>query len=194
MKFNNKTGVLTCESGLLLKEINNIFVPKGWMLPVTPGTQLGTVGGAIANDIHGKNHHRYGSFGNHIKNIKLIRTEEGIINCNIDNNKDLFFATIGGLGLTGLILTAEIQLRKVPGPFVEIENIAYENLDEFFKISSESEKDWEHVVSWLDCTSSKLGKESNERNFINNSKAKYSKKLKLHFLFNLLFHLLIRLH
>ena len=184
LKFNNKTGVLTCESGLLLKEINNIFVPKGWMLPVTPGTQLGTVGGAIANDIHGKNHHRYGSFGNHIKNVRLLRTKEGIINCNIDNNKDLFFATIGGLGLTGLILTAEIQLRKVPGPFVKIENIAYENLDEFFKISSESEEDWEHVVSWLDCTSSKLGRGILTRgNFINNNKAKYSKKIEITFPF-----------
>lgn len=156
--FDEETGVLSCEAGVLIKDINELFTTRGWMLPVTAGTQFVTVGGSIANDIHGKNHHFFGSFGNHVQSLKLLRSEAEVLECDAKENSSIFYATIGGMGLTGIIVSAKIQLRKIPGSFIKCENIPYENLEEFFRISSESERNWEHTVSWIDCTSSKLGR------------------------------------
>ena len=112
MEFDPATGVIRCEAGGLLSEIMRLVVPKGWFLPVLPGTGFVTVGGAIANDIHGKNHHRAGTFGCHVLCLELLRSDKGAIVCSPDLNGDLFRATIGGLGLTGLILWAEIALKR----------------------------------------------------------------------------------
>jgi FAD/FMN-containing dehydrogenase len=120
-------------------------------LPVTPGTQLVTVGCAIANDVHGKNHHELGSFGDHVKWIRLIRTDGSIIECGPDLLPDWFASTVGGFGLTGVITDVEIQLRRVPGPWLNTESMPYANLDEFFQLADASEADWEHTVSWIDC-------------------------------------------
>ncbi|MFT4060077.1 MAG: FAD-binding oxidoreductase [Legionella sp.] len=155
ISFNTQTGRLVCEAGVLLREIQQIAIPRGWMLPVTPGTQLVTVGGAIANDIHGKNYHLYGSFGNHIHHISLLRTNGEHIECGPEQNEDWFCATVGGLGLTGVIITAEIQLRPINGPWLVTETIPYMHINEFLDLADTSEQDWEHTVSWVDCISRK---------------------------------------
>jgi FAD/FMN-containing dehydrogenase len=136
-----------------LRDIQRLAIPRGWILPVSPGTQLITVGGAIANDVHGKNHHVLGSFGDHVRAIKLLRTNGEIIECGPDLRDDWFSATVGGIGLTGLIVQAEIQLRRVPGPWLNTETIPYNNLEEFFELADSSESAWNYTVSWIDCTS-----------------------------------------
>lgn len=151
ISFELNTGILHCEAGTTLQDIHRTLIPQGWMLPVTPGTQMITVGGAIANDVHGKNHHAFGSFGDHVLYIKLLRTDGEIIECSKTERADWFYATLGGIGLTGIILEAKIQLRSVQGPWILSETIPYHNLDEFFALSDSSETDWEHTVSWIDC-------------------------------------------
>jgi FAD/FMN-containing dehydrogenase len=156
--FNRETGRLTAEAGVLLRDIQALVVSAGWMLPVTPGTQLITIGGAIANDVHGKNHHMHGSFSDHLVRVKLIRTDGETIECGPERNKPWFVATVGGIGLTGLIIEAEIQLKRVHGPWLKAETIPYANIGEFFKHSDESEADWEHTVSWIDCLAGNGGR------------------------------------
>ena len=149
--FDREMGRLSCESGVLLRDIQTLAMPSGWMLPVSPGTQLITIGGAIANDVHGKNHHQFGSFGDHIIQIKVLRTDGEVIVCGPDSNQLWFEATLGGIGLTGVIIEATVQLRRIPGPWFEIETIPYRNLSQFFELADESEAGWEHTVSWVDC-------------------------------------------
>lgn len=153
IEFNAETGRLRCEAGVLLRDIQHLMIPRGWTLAVTPGTQIVTVGGAIANDVHGKNHHIYGTFGDQIKWLKLVRTTGEIIECSPDFNAEWLKATVGGVGLTGIIIEAEIQLRPIAGPWLDAETVPYQNLDEFFMLSDESENGWEHTVSWIDCIS-----------------------------------------
>ena len=151
--FDEDNGRLVCEAGVLLRDIQQLAVPRGWMLPVTPGTQLVTVGGAIANDVHGKNHHVLGSFGDHVQRLTLLRTNGETIECGPRQRSDWFAATVGGVGLTGIITQAELQLRRTPGPWLDTETLAYANLDEFFQLADASEAHWEHTVSWIDCIS-----------------------------------------
>jgi FAD/FMN-containing dehydrogenase len=153
ISFDENSGRLSCEAGVLLRDIQQLTIPRGWILPVTPGTQLVTVGGAIANDVHGKNHHVVGSFGDHVKWLKLIRTDGTVIECGPDLLPNWFAATIGGLGLTGVITEVDIQLRRVSGPWLDTETLPFANLDEFFLLADTSEVDWEHTVSWIDCVS-----------------------------------------
>jgi FAD/FMN-containing dehydrogenase len=156
--FDDNTGRLTCEAGVLLRDIQRLMVPRGWILPVTPGTQMVTIGGAIANDVHGKNHHRLGSFGDSVCTLRLVRTDGQIIDCGRDDKPDWFAATVGGLGLTGVITEADIQLRRIPGPWLDTETVPYRNLDEFFALADSSEAGWEHTVSWIDCVNSQGGR------------------------------------
>ena len=158
IRFDETTGRLVCEAGVVLRDIQDIFLPRGWGLPVLPGTRLVTVGGAIANDVHGKNHHLTGTFGDHVLRVRLQRTDGEEIVCVPAERPDWFAASVGGLGLTGLIVEAELQLRRVPGPWLETETIAYSGLDAFFRLSDESHPDWEHTVSWIDCTSGDAGR------------------------------------
>ncbi|WP_226648835.1 FAD-binding oxidoreductase [Microbulbifer variabilis] len=151
INFDESTGRLVCEAGVLLRDIQRLAIPRGWILPVTPGTQLVTVGGAIANDVHGKNHHVLGSFGDHVQSLTLIRTDGELIHCGLNERNDLFAATVGGMGLTGVITQAEIQLRRVASPWLDTETVPYANLGEFFELADDSEADWEHTVSWIDC-------------------------------------------
>jgi FAD/FMN-containing dehydrogenase len=151
IEFDQQSGRLVCEAGVLLRDIQRLTIPRGWTLPVTPGTQLVTVGGAIANDVHGKNHHVQGSFGDHVQSLQLVRTDGEIIECGPQLRPDWFAATVGGLGLTGVIAQAEIQLRKTAGPWIDTETIPYRNLDEFYRLADDSEAAWEHTVSWIDC-------------------------------------------
>ena len=156
--FDRETGLLQCEAGVLLRDIQSLVVGEGWMLPVTPGTQLVTVGGAIANDIHGKNHHLMGSFSDHVTYIKLVRTDGEVIECGPTLNSSWFSATVGGIGLTGVIVEVKLQLKKVAGPWLETEIIPYANVSEFTKLADDSESSWEHTVSWIDCLAGKGGR------------------------------------
>ena len=147
--FDSSNGVLTCEGGITLGAIQSLCVKRGWMLPVTPGTQMATLAGAIANDVHGKNHHFNGCLGNHVLRFKLLRSSGEEIECSSTVNPDMYAATIGGLGLTGLIKEASVSLRSVPGPWLFGQDMAFGSLREFFQLSEES-KDWEYTVAWLD--------------------------------------------
>ena len=154
ISFDPKTHILRCEGGVLLADILHHFVPRGWFLSVTPGTQYVTIGGAIANDVHGKNHHRRGSFGNHVIRLALLRSDGQTLICSRTQNADLFHATIGGLGLTGLILWAEIMLMPIDAPCMHVETSRFESLEEFFSRSAESAWKFEYTVAWLDCAAS----------------------------------------
>jgi FAD/FMN-containing dehydrogenase len=143
-------GLLRCEAGVTLAEILDLVVPRGWCLPVVPGTRWVTVGGAIANDIHGKNHHRLGTFGTHVTRLELVRSSGERMVCSAEANPELFAATIGGLGLTGLILWAEIRLQRVAGPGIDEERIRFEGLDQFLAIAAEDAQH-EYTVAWVDC-------------------------------------------
>jgi FAD/FMN-containing dehydrogenase len=151
--FDAATGRLTCEAGVVLRDIQRLMIPRGWSLPVVPGTQLVTVGGAVANDVHGKNHHVVGTFGDHVRRLRLARSDGEVIDCGPDVRPEQFAATVGGLGLTGVIVEAELQLRPIAGPWLDAETLAFSGLDEFFALSDESEAGWEHTVAWVDCTS-----------------------------------------
>lgn len=149
--LDENTGRLACEAGVLLRDIQRLAIPRGWILPVTPGTQMVTVGGAIANDVHGKNHHLMGSFGDHVRSLTLVRTDGEVIQCGPNEQQDWFAATVGGVGLTGVIIQAEIQLLRVAGPWLNTETVPYTNLGEFFRLADDSEAEWEYTVSWVDC-------------------------------------------
>jgi len=153
--FDESTGVLRCESGVSLSDIIDVFLPRGWFLPVTPGTRFVTVGGAIANDVHGKNHHCAGTFGAHVRQIGLHRSNDGLVICNPNSNSDMLYATIGGLGLTGVIAWADIQLKPVAGPWIDAESRPFQSLDSFLELSRESNDRFEYTVAWLDCCAGK---------------------------------------
>ncbi|MEB0047237.1 MULTISPECIES: FAD-binding oxidoreductase [unclassified Pseudomonas] len=174
--FDAETGVLECEAGTLLRDIQRTFVPRGWMLPVTPGTQLLSVGGAIANDVHGKNHHVMGTFGDQVLALQLLRTNGEVIDCGHTERSEWFTATVGGMGLTGVVTQARLQLRRVTGPWLETENVPYANLNDFFEVADDSESGWEHTVSWIDCVSRKGARgifmRGNHTNAVQGPKAK----------------------
>lgn len=155
--FDRDTGVLEAEAGLTLAGILRLLTNDAsrgrplWFLPVTPGTKFVTLGGAVANDVHGKNHHGAGCFGNHVLRLSLLRSNGSVVVCSPARNTGLFRATIGGLGLTGFILSMAIQLKSVPGFWLEGEDIRYDSLDDFHKLAAESENAWEYTVAWIDC-------------------------------------------
>ena len=163
ISFDQNTGRLVCEAGVLLRDIQRMVIPRGWILPVTPGTQLVTVGGAIANDVHGKSHHVCGSFGDHVQGIILTRTDGATFECGPALLPEWFASTIGGAGLTGVITEADIQLRRVAGPWLETETLPYADLNEFFRLADDSEAGWEHTVSWIDCVSGGGGRSLHAR-------------------------------
>ncbi len=148
--FEPETGVLRCEAGVTLAEILEFAVPRGYFLPVTPGTKYVTVGGAIANDIHGKNHHLAGTFGNHVLAIELVRSNGARFICTPSHNADWFAATVGGLGLTGLITWAEIQLRPIASRKIQYQGTKFVGIDEFVALSQAGSKA-EYTVAWIDC-------------------------------------------
>lgn len=152
MGFDPATGLLRCEAGVSFDEILKVMVPRGWFLPTTPGTRFVTVGGAIANDVHGKNHHVDGTFGAHVTRLELLRSDGRRLACSRAENAELFAATIGGLGLTGLITWAEFRMAPIAGSLIQSESVKTRDLDEFFDISAQSEADWPFIVSWVDVT------------------------------------------
>ena len=148
--FDEKTGLLTCEAGVLLADILDMFVPRGWFPPVVPGTKFVTIGGMIAADVHGKNHHLDGSFGAHIESLLLMTADGETRTCNRAKNADLFRATLGGMGLTGVILSTSFRLKPIETAFVMEETLATRDLDETMALF-ETSRNWPYSVAWIDC-------------------------------------------
>ena len=150
--FDAERGILRCEAGVLLDDVLQVIVPRGWFLPVTPGTRYVTVGGAIANDVHGKNHHRAGTFGRHLRAFELLRSDGSRLTCGPAENPGWFAATIGGLGLTGLVSWAELALRRIDSRGIDATCTRFETLDEFLAIADGAVARHEYTVAWLDAS------------------------------------------
>jgi FAD/FMN-containing dehydrogenase len=151
LHFDPQTGVLRCEAGVTLAQILDFAVPQGFFLPVSPGTKYVTVGGAIANDIHGKNHHVAGTFGHHVLRFELVRSDGTRIVCSPTQNANWFAATVGGMGLTGLITWAEVRLRPIASRLIDYQGDKFVGIDEFLELSRNASA--EYTVAWIDCVS-----------------------------------------
>jgi FAD/FMN-containing dehydrogenase len=154
LRFDSQEGVVTCESGVTLAELVEIFLPRGWFLAVTPGTKLITVGGAIASDVHGKNHHKVGCFSNSVLSFDLLLPSGEIIHCSHDVNRPFFLATCGGMGLTGVILAVSLRLMSVKSAFIRETIMRCKNLQEIFPLF-ETNKNVFYSVAWIDCLADK---------------------------------------
>ncbi len=159
ISFDDATGELVCESGVSLAEILEVFVPRGWFLPVTPGTKFVTVGGAIASDVHGKNHHKDGSFSNHVNWLDVLLADGTVVRCSATQNTELFLATCAGYGLTGIILQAAIRLKNIETAYIRQKTVKAKNLGEALSAFNEY-PGWTYSVAWIDCLSrgAKLGR------------------------------------
>ncbi|MBE2189021.1 MAG: FAD-binding oxidoreductase [Desulfobulbaceae bacterium] len=149
INYDEETGILTCYAGATLADCIDFLLPRGRFLPVTPGTKYVTLGGAIANDVHGKNHHKAGTFGCHVTELELLRSDGTLLQCSKTINSELFAATIGGLGLTGIITKVSFQTVECPGPIIESESIKFRTFEEFFDITQNSEN-YNYTVAWVD--------------------------------------------
>jgi FAD/FMN-containing dehydrogenase len=154
--LDEEQGLLACEAGISIGEILEVIVPRGFFLPVVPGTKHVTVGGAIANDVHGKNHHQAGSFGAHVEELELLRSDGRRLVCSAAENPELFRATVGGLGLTGVVLAATLRLRRIGTGVRTVlqETVPLASLDAYFEHAGASGRDHEFCVAWIDCLAS----------------------------------------
>ncbi|MFO8155210.1 MAG: FAD-binding protein [Pseudomonadota bacterium] len=150
LAFDDDTGVLVCEGGVTLDTIARRFVSRGWFLPVTPGTRFVTVGGAVASDVHGKNHHADGSFGDHVRWLKLLLADGSVVTCSPDRERELFLATTGGMGLTGVVLEVALRLRRVESPWM-VQRVR--RLPDLTAVMAAFEASAEatYSVAWIDC-------------------------------------------
>jgi L-gulonolactone oxidase len=149
--FDPQKRLLRAEAGISFDALLRILIPRGFFLPVTPGTRFVTLGGAVANDVHGKNHHRAGTFGCWVRRLGLLRHGEDERELGPDDQTGLFAATIGGLGLTGVITWIEIEVMPIASAMMNVETIPFGNLDEFFHLAAESESAFDYTVAWVDC-------------------------------------------
>ncbi len=152
ISFDPNTGILTAEAGITLAQILDFAVPRGFFLPVSPGTKYVTLGGAIANDIHGKNHHVAGTFGSHVTQFELVRSDGSKRLCSPTSDPDWYAATIGGLGLTGLITWASLRMRPIVSRMMDVEYTHFHGVDEFLSLTKLN-ADSTYTVSWVDVTS-----------------------------------------
>jgi FAD/FMN-containing dehydrogenase len=149
LNFDSDNGVLTCESGVLISDIIATFLPRGWFLKITPGTKRVTIGGAIAADVHGKNHHKEGCFSECVKEFKLLLPNGEVYRCSREENTALFHATCGGMGLTGVILETTIQLKQVHSRWINQTTVKTSNLEETFE-AFEEYRQAPYSVAWID--------------------------------------------
>jgi FAD/FMN-containing dehydrogenase len=147
--FDERNGILTCQAGVSLAEVLETFVPRGWFLPVTPGTKFVTVGGAVASDVHGKNHHTEGCFGQHVRSLLLMDGEGNLRRCSPTENAELFKATLGGMGLTGLVLEVTFALKPIESAWIRQRAIKARNLDALFHLMQEN-LHYTYSVAWID--------------------------------------------
>ncbi|MBP1856608.1 FAD-binding oxidoreductase [Rhizobium herbae] len=148
--FDPGTGIVSCDAGVTLRSILEQAIPHRFFLPVTPGTAAVTVAGAVANDVHGKNHHARGTFGKHVRRLMLLRSTGELLACSATENRDLFYATIGGMGLTGLILSVDLQLMKVPSAHIQQHAIRFDSLNDYFGMVETVDSEHEYSVAWID--------------------------------------------
>jgi decaprenylphospho-beta-D-ribofuranose 2-oxidase len=153
LSFDPQSGDITAEAGLSLDELYRALLPKGWFTPVTPGTRFVTLGGMVAADVHGKNHHVAGCFGQHVHALKIRVADGRIVTCSRTEYADLFFATIGGMGLTGHILEVRFRLERVPSPWIDQEVLRVPNIDAFIEALKSSAAAWPMTMGWIDCLS-----------------------------------------
>lgn len=151
LAFDSATGMLTAEAGVTLAEILETFVPRGWFPPVTPGTQYVSLGGAVAADVHGKNHHHEGAFAAHVTELELILADGRRQRCSPDQNEALFWATVGGMGLTGIITEVSFRLMPIETAAIMARNYTAPDLETIFKWLEDTEHDDQYSVAWLDC-------------------------------------------
>ncbi len=150
LSFDEDKGILTCESGVTLEDILDVFVPRGWFLSVTPGTKFITVGGAIASDVHGKNHHVEGTFCNHVLSLDLMQPSGEIVTCSPSKNSKLFRATCGGNGLTGIIISATFKMKRIETAYIKQKILKAKNLYELVEFLEKNEH-YTYTVAWVDC-------------------------------------------
>ncbi|HEX2532823.1 MAG TPA: FAD-binding oxidoreductase [Chitinophagaceae bacterium] len=150
LSFDTEKGYFECQSGLTLDAILEVIVPKGWFLPVTPGTKFITVGGAVASDVHGKNHHVDGSFSAHVLEMDVLLADGRVETCSQDRHPDLFWATCGGMGLTGIITRVKFDLKKIETSYIKQKQVKAENLEEVLRLF-EQYKDATNSMAWIDC-------------------------------------------
>ncbi len=151
LSFDEATGVLRAEAGLSLAELNRLFMPRGWFPPVTPGTKFVTLGGMVASDVHGKNHHREGCFGAHVRAIRVRLASDDVVECSPTVDPDLFYATVGGMGLLGHILEVEVVLHRIPSPWVLMESERVHDIDAYISGLNRAAPSWPMTMGWLDC-------------------------------------------
>ena len=151
LSFDPTSGRLTCEAGLSIAELLRVFLPRGWFPPVTPGTKFVTVGGCVASDVHGKNHHRDGSFGASVERLTLRTADGGEVICAGTRERELFLATVGGMGLTGLIVEVTFGLRRVESPWIVLETERMGGIEPMLEGLRASARDWPYTVGWIDC-------------------------------------------
>jgi len=154
LDFDPATGVLHCEAGVTIQDILNVFLPRGFFPPVTPGTKFVTLGGAIAADVHGKNHHRDGCISEYVHEFELLTGQDEVVRCARDENTDAFWATIGGMGLTGVILTAKLRLIPTPSAYLKVDYKRTRNLDQSLEEFGSGDADYRYSVAWIDCLAS----------------------------------------
>lgn len=152
--FDAVRGVVECEAGVSLATLIEAFLPQGFFLPVSPGTKFVTVGGAIANDIHGKNHHLAGSFGQFVESLTLLTPTGEQLICSPEENREIFWATVGGMGLTGLILTARVRLQRVSSAWISVDYYKSRNLEDSLATMADSDDRYTYSVAWVDCLAS----------------------------------------
>ena len=150
LSFDEQTGILECEAGVTIAEILQHFLPRGFMVPVTPGTKFVTIGGAIANDVHGKNHHRDGSIANFLTKVRVLTSQAGVVECSPQQHPDLFWATVAGIGLTGCILSATLQLVPVSSAYLSVDYSKPADLDSMLTGLEEADRNCQYTVAWLD--------------------------------------------
>lgn len=148
--FDPETGLLRAEAGLSLLEINRLFWARGWTFPVLPGTQFVTLGGMVAVDVHGKNHHVEGSLGRHVEELTLRTADDRIVICSRAQEPELFFATLGGMGLTGHILVVSVRLLPIPSPWIWSETERVSKLDNLLETLRAAAEGWPYTVAWFD--------------------------------------------
>jgi FAD/FMN-containing dehydrogenase len=148
--FDRQNGIIQCQSGIVLDQLLEVIVPDGWFLPVTPGTKFVTVGGLVASDVHGKNHHVDGSFSRHILDMEVMMADGESVVCSKEKNSDLFEATCGGMGLTGVIVSVKFQLKKIETSYIHQTTIRADNLAELLNLFEEN-KHFTYSVAWIDC-------------------------------------------
>lgn len=151
LAFDPETGVLECEAGLTLKTLFEVFLPRGWFVPVTPGTRFVSVGGCIANDVHGKNHHSEGSFADYVDELTLLTGTGEVLTCSRELHPDVFWATQGGVGLTGVILTVKMRLKAVETAYVRVDNRPMRDLEEALTVMEATDEHYMYSVTWIDC-------------------------------------------